>query len=93
MINPNRGGAAWRGGYVNGRGGLPSSVPTTAHVENGVSPGAPSHRAGMFPRGAFRGRGGFGPGVDRGGFRGRGISPRGGFRGRGRGSFVAPQTS
>jgi len=96
MINPNRGGAAWRGGYVNGRGGLPSP---TAHVENGVSPGVPSippqhnsSRAGMFPRGGgrgFRGRGGFGPGVDRG----RGIPPRGGFRGRGRGSFVAPQTS
>lgn len=102
MVNPNRGGGggAWRGGYVNGRGGLPSPatlVPTT-HVENGVSPGVPSippqhnsNRGGMFPRGGgrgFRGRGVFGPGVDRG----RGISPRG-FRGRGRGSFVAPQAS
>ena len=97
MVNPNRGGA-WRGSYVNGRGG-PRSVVTqnpTTHVDSGVSPGVSmpsqnnSNRGGILPRGGggggrgFRGRG-FGPGVDRG----RGI-PRGGLRGgRGRGSFAA----
>ena len=40
MVNPNRGGGAWRGNYVNGRGG-PRSVVTqnpTPHVDNGVTP-------------------------------------------------------
>ena len=91
MVNPNRGGA-WRGNYVNGRGG-PRSVVTptnpTTHVDNGVSP-IPSHnnsnRGGMLPRGVgrgFRGRGG-----DRGVDRGRGI-PRGFRGGRGRAAQVA----
>lgn len=92
MVNPNRGGA-WRGNYVNGRGG-PRSVVTqnpTTHVDNDVSPGVslPSHnnsnRGGMPPRGG--GRGSRGRGVDRAD-RSRGM-PRGGFRG-GRGR-AAPQ--
>lgn len=95
MVNPNRGGGAWRGNYVNGRGGPRSVVapnPTT-HVDSGVSPGVPlpphnnSNRGGMLPRGGgrgFRGRGG-----DRGVDRGRGIR---GFRG-GRGRAAPPVAS
>ena len=93
MVNPNRGGGAWRGNYVNGRGG-PRSVVTqnpTPHVDNGVTPVVSipsqhnnSNRGGMLPRGGGRGYRG-GRGVDRG----RGM-PRGGFRGRGR---AAPQVA
>jgi len=93
MVNPNRGGGAWRGNHVNGRGG-PRSVVTqnpTTHVDSGgVSPGVPmpsnnnSNRGGMLPRGGrgFRGRGG-----DRGVDRGRGM-PRGFRGGRGRAAEV-----
>ena len=94
MVNPNRGGGAWRGNHVNGRGG-PRSVVTqnpTTHVDSGVSPGVPipshnnSNRGGMISHGG--GRGYRGRGVDRGVDRGRR-----GFRGRGRGAPAAPQVA
>ena len=103
MVNPNRGGAAWRrGGYVNGRGGPPPPSPatqaplTTTHVDNvssgprgGMLPSHHPHRGRVLPRGGGRGFDHPSRGVD---FTPRGDHrgrARGGFRGRGRGSFAA----
>ncbi|KAK0205111.1 exonuclease II [Desarmillaria ectypa] len=97
MSNPRRG----RGGYVNGRGAVPTGAPRSPVP--GVEPSKESYAPSMNgtavnsrPMRGFnpgRGRGGFAPGLrGRGAFtpnidRGRGNPPH---RGRGRGSFAAP---